>query len=471
MNFFYFQADFDTQSDWFELEDGESVVKGEITIKEGKIILFATNKSLKLLADAKAFSSDGTFRVCPKIWKQLFVLCVEISEGVWVPVAYLVYPGKTYNIYVQGYTLVKIALDRLGLKLSASYMMADFEINIKKAAIFVFDITVKGCVFHYAKCIWKKVVDNGLKVQYQKKENEFLVDLVTAAIGLCYVPIERLDKAFQVLVKIAASLPKGKQYKFGKYLCNYLKKYWLDEDGPFPPSTWNYFNFRGVNTNNHQEGYNYKLNHRKELRAHPNPYTLANAIIEELGFAYDDATAAKVGNPNIKSSKTTVNAAKKATRRRYMQDLWEYRMDLDVFMKSIGNQVMLHDKRILSYIDDADHDKTKPDGDEILDMNTLEDLEQTGNETASGIELKNLRNANDFTKSFAEGLVNLSQVERSQLKAAPSTFRPSKKMTLAEGTIWAEERMSDAKLKLSPSQPETEGKNLFSIFFRRNLIS
>ena len=263
--------------------------------------------------------------------------------------------------------------------------------------------------------------------------------------------------------KIAKSLPTGKQYKFGKYLLNYLKKQWMKKDGNFPPPSWNYFNFRGVSTNNHHEGYNYKLNHRKELKAHPNPYLLAGSIIEELAYADDDVTAAHVGNPNVKNSKNKSNHAK-ALRKRYMQDLWEYRMDLDKYMKSIGNQLKMdYEPRILDYIEDI-KDVTD-DSDETMDTDSLEDLENSTIKPASGEELRNLRKANDFTKSFSEGLVTLTEIERSQLKAAPSTFRPSQKMTLAEGTIWAEERMADAQLKLSPSQPETEGKNTFCISF------
>ena len=54
-------------------------------------------------------------------------------------------------------------------------------------------INFSRCHFHFAKCIWKQVVNAGLKVEYsKKKDNEALVELIVAAIGMAYVPLEEL---------------------------------------------------------------------------------------------------------------------------------------------------------------------------------------------------------------------------------------------------------------------------------------
>ena len=73
-----------------------------------------------------------------------------------------------------------------------------------------------GCHFHYAKCIWKQVVNAGLKTQYSKTKDDALSELIVAAIGMAYVPIEELKNAMKILKKLASKLPTGKQKNFGK---------------------------------------------------------------------------------------------------------------------------------------------------------------------------------------------------------------------------------------------------------------
>ena len=63
---------------------------------------------------------------------------------------------------------------------------------------------VKGCHFHMAKALWKRVVDAGLKTEYSTPGNDNLVALVVAAIGMAYVPIDQLEKAFDIMKKIAS---------------------------------------------------------------------------------------------------------------------------------------------------------------------------------------------------------------------------------------------------------------------------
>ena len=137
--------DFDAKCPWLNLDSGESTVKSDLSIDDCRIILFATNFTLKLLARATAISCDGTFKMCPKLWWQLFIVCGEISDGIWLPMAFGYLPNKKKETYKSFFSQLKDALSRHDLELSAQYVMIDFEYSIRSAFKETWDyIPVKG---------------------------------------------------------------------------------------------------------------------------------------------------------------------------------------------------------------------------------------------------------------------------------------------------------------------------------------
>ena len=77
---------------------------------------------------------------------------------------------KTYTTF---FVKLKDAMSKIDESLSATYVMCDFELGIRKSLKKVWpDLKVKGCHFHMAKAIWKRVVDAGLKNAYSDRENK-----------------------------------------------------------------------------------------------------------------------------------------------------------------------------------------------------------------------------------------------------------------------------------------------------------
>ena len=65
------------------------------------------------------------------------------------------------------FSMLREILDGLGVELSASFFMSDFEIAIRDAFISTFpDIEAKGCSFHFSKAVLSKIAASGFKAIY-----------------------------------------------------------------------------------------------------------------------------------------------------------------------------------------------------------------------------------------------------------------------------------------------------------------
>ena len=244
----------------FLTKKGENVVKAEQVLSDGRrVLLFTTDAHLKILARAFQILGDGTFRITPALWCQTFIISAEVTTGVFVPVVFALLPDKKRESYDAMFGLLREALETLGKELSASFFMSDFEIAIRESFLGTFQgIEAKGCAFHYSKAVLSKVARSGFKGDFQSSA-EFAC-LVRAIFGLAYVPLPRLAEALRNLYILAQKLD-DRQAKFAVVLIRYVERTWVN--GSFPPETWNMYQHQGETTNNHSEGYNFRLGNKQ----------------------------------------------------------------------------------------------------------------------------------------------------------------------------------------------------------------
>ena len=123
-------------------------------------------------------------------------------------------------------------------------------------------------------------------------------------------------------------------------MIKYVLRTWIN--GSFPPSTWVMFDHKGVTTNNHSEGYNYRLGNNRTIEKHPNCYRWAETVREELRNSENKAFMAKCGNPNTR----------KMCRKRANIIQWRHDMkaqlelgnvDLLSYQQSVGGSILSHD--------------------------------------------------------------------------------------------------------------------------------
>ena len=124
----------------------ENIIKGDAMISNDKrVVLCSTNDLLDILARSKILLGDGTFKICPSLWTQVFIISAEVEEGAFCPCIYVLLPDKTRIAYDTMFSMVKEALSRRGISLAAEFFMSDFEHNIRESFMNYFPTVQVGC--------------------------------------------------------------------------------------------------------------------------------------------------------------------------------------------------------------------------------------------------------------------------------------------------------------------------------------
>lgn len=131
---------------FFVCEDGDTE----------KILVFATKLSRKIIKKSGFYYGDGTFKVTPRPFYQLYTLHYDLNSNSKstniIPVVYALLPNKTQATYER---LFRILNEKLGIEITD--FKSDYEIAQSNAVLSVFpNAKVTGCYRHYNTAIWKQ---------------------------------------------------------------------------------------------------------------------------------------------------------------------------------------------------------------------------------------------------------------------------------------------------------------------------
>ncbi|KAG7157461.1 putative Inosine-5'-monophosphate dehydrogenase 1b-like 14 [Homarus americanus] len=252
-----------------------------------RVIIFATEASLRLLSRSSQWHMDGTFAMSPKIFKQVYVIRVLLA----------LLPGKTQSIYEELLQAVITQCEHLGCYPDPSTIITDFEQTTIKAVSSVFGehTTVQGCFYHLTQSTWRKIQDLGLVPLY--KSNENVKKFCGMLDGLALLPLDDVIAGMEYLKE---NTPDGL-----KELVDYFDATYTSSNPPanpnnplppvrlrhrppvFPPAVWNVFEStitRGDRTNNICEGWN---NSFRPLIGHQHPsiWTVIEAFRNDQALA------------------------------------------------------------------------------------------------------------------------------------------------------------------------------------------
>ncbi|KAK7111040.1 hypothetical protein V1264_014822 [Littorina saxatilis] len=175
------------------LTDGTTFLAYDSGRGADRILLFATPDGLRLLFEQKDWFADGTFKVAPGYFTQVYSIHV-LYMGSTIPVVFALLPSKsraTCDRLLQ-------ALVTLRPGIAPSTLMTDFE----RAAVSAFDETfpglqLTGCHFHLAQNVWRHIQDHGLATVYRDEE-EF-AKLMRMLPALAYLPPADVENAFETV--------------------------------------------------------------------------------------------------------------------------------------------------------------------------------------------------------------------------------------------------------------------------------
>jgi len=115
---------------------------------QDKILIFATDRNLQLLADNDTIYADGTFYTCPSLFTQLYTLHGMV-DGEMFPLVFALLPGKSEQLYTRYFQLLTEVCTQRQIALQPTTLFIDYETAVQNAARTSFPgITIKGCLFH-----------------------------------------------------------------------------------------------------------------------------------------------------------------------------------------------------------------------------------------------------------------------------------------------------------------------------------
>lgn len=167
-------------------------------LSEERVIIFYSPQALEHLCHTNIILGDGTFKTVPKIFYQLYTLH-GLVHGHIFPLVYALTNRKSQETYSIIFEHLKEAAGNSGLRISAEYFLADFELATLNAFAASFPhIQRHGCLFHHSQAIWRFAVQQcSLKVPYSNDQD--MRDAIHCLLALPFVPVADVEETFQII--------------------------------------------------------------------------------------------------------------------------------------------------------------------------------------------------------------------------------------------------------------------------------
>lgn len=230
--------------------------------------MFYTIQALQYLINSSDIWIDGTFKTCPKLFHQLYVIHGTVLGHVF-PLIYCLTTRRTEATYR---TILQHLVDHareIGFTLNPARVHCDFELAAINAVEHVLpNATIAGCLFHLAQTIHRYGVNHcGLKRAY--RENEQVREAMNCLFALPFMPLPMLNDVFDDLF---ADIENSEHANELIELYTYMENTFIRgtpargrrraTQPRFRPQLWNHYQptrDRSARTNNYAEAWNAKF--------------------------------------------------------------------------------------------------------------------------------------------------------------------------------------------------------------------
>lgn len=320
---------------------GEKFLLHDSGAGEGRILIFSTKRNLDLMSSCRNWYADGTFKVSPPLFAQVYTIHGVQYSNV-VPTLYALLPNKSEETYVK----LLSALKDLKPDLQPQTVMTDFETAAINAFRSVFpNIRNRGCFFHLCQSFYRHIQNcpEILSHYNDADDPDFALNLRQIP-ALAYVPEEAVVETFDALLE---SEFFQKNYEILQPLLDYFEDNYIGRptrlgkrrSPKFPISLWNCFQTTAESiprTNNSVEGWHRSFSSHLSVH-HPSIWKFIEGLRKEQSLNELKIEQYIAGEPLRKQKKIYRDTAK-----RIETIVSEYgeRPDLD-YLKGIAHNFKL----------------------------------------------------------------------------------------------------------------------------------
>ena len=269
---------------------------------QNRLIIFGTQDSLRWLRENPHWLADGTFKIAPEVFLQVYTVHVVLQQTV-IPCLYALMRNKTEAMYDRMWEAVTQAQGGL----NPQTVMADFEVGARNSVKRRFpNVQIAGCFFHLGQTIWRKICNQGQRNLFLQNENFRLhIKMLTC---LSFLPPPQVPEGFEALQESDGYDPQTMDATYDFFEDNYVGR--LLRNGNrrvprFPIRSWNSYMRLQDNvprTNNAVEGWHTAFQGSLQS-SHPTTWKLIQALQKEENLQRVRYHGIMAGEPQARKKK------------------------------------------------------------------------------------------------------------------------------------------------------------------------
>ncbi|KAL0884147.1 hypothetical protein ABMA27_016160 [Loxostege sticticalis] len=288
--------------------DGENFVIKDCIFEENKrVILMSTLNLMTILSKSTYWILDGTFKVAPSLFTQLYTIHGNIfsDNTKTFPLCFCLSTNKDKRTYDVMSELIAQYGQEHNLIMAPKVCILDFE----KASILSLrsnfeNITLHGCLFHLGQIIYRQVQAQACAKKYASSMT--FNKQVKCLLALSYLPEEEIPTYFNTLLRCIED-PDWKALALW-FQENYISGT-RNTQPKYAPNYWSCHNINKMKiprTSNSAEAWHHKINIIID-KNHPGVYSLINTLMKESLANTGDIEAILSGAPSQRKKKNYSN--------------------------------------------------------------------------------------------------------------------------------------------------------------------
>ena len=296
--------------------------------------VFGTIESLKQLSqcDNNHLFFDGTFKSCPNPFYQLYSIH-SVQNNLSTPKLYTLLPDKKGSTYISLLNGILNLSHLNNISINPKYVTIDFEQAALNAIKLVFpNAIVKGCNFHFNKCIYTKLQDLGFQSPFINAKSADpdeinIRNLYRKTCALAFMPPQAIGELWVMIMDEYQDIERIEQFY------DYVTNTWIDDDALFDVNLWNYYDFESLRTNNHLEGWHHRLNNDLNNVTHPHFYVFLRAI--QSDYAYNSAISSRYSMTGKLAPRKKLFVSRNARLHDYETRFKEQKLTLNEYLQKV----------------------------------------------------------------------------------------------------------------------------------------